>query len=518
MGILDLKNFYLSFGDKEIFKNANFSINKNDKMGIVGVNGAGKSTLLKILNKEILYDKGEFYVNPKIKVGYLDQHALIDSDKNVMDYLRESFSELYDADKKLTATYEKMAFAQTDKELTDLSNQTEKILEYLQVNDFYSLDGKITRVADGLGITAFGLNTKVKFLSGGQRAKVRLAKLLLEKPDILLLDEPTNFLDVEHIDWLSNYLANFDGTFAVVSHDKNFLARVSNCIVDIDNKIITRYNESYDSFVKTKQMLRDQQEKKYNRQQKKIDSLNQLIDRFRYKATKASMVQSRIKVLDKMDIIEKPTEHFKPTFLFNYKQLGSKILFEANNLLIGYSQPLLKKSINIVLERGEKLAITGFNGIGKSTFLKTISGVIPKLGGSFKLATNVVIGYFEQDNIFEDDNMTPVQYILSEYPKLTEAQARSYLAQCGLTSKHVMEKLKLLSGGEQAKVKICKLMLFPCNILILDEPTNHMDQNAINQLSVAIKKFQGTVLFVSHDTEFVKNNADKILSFENLLN
>ena len=248
MGLLEIKNMSLSFGDKVIFNNVDFFVNKGDKMGVVGVNGAGKSTLLKILNRDVFYDKGSYTTNPNIKIGYLDQQALINSEKDIMDYLRESYQTIYDADKKLTATYEKMAFASTDDELIKLTEQTEKLMEFLQNNDFYSLDGKIEKVADGLGITAFGLNTKVKTLSGGQRAKVRLAKLLLEKPDVLLLDEPTNFLDAEHINWLSNFLLNFDGTIVVVSKEDDFVARITNCICDVDCNKITRYNQDYNNF------------------------------------------------------------------------------------------------------------------------------------------------------------------------------------------------------------------------------------------------------------------------------
>ncbi len=518
MGLIEFNNFSLTFGEKVLFNNANFFVNKFDKMGIVGVNGAGKSTLLKMLTGEVLYDKGTLTINPNIKIGYLDQHALIDSDKTVMDYLRESFKEIYDMDKKLSLTYEKMATASTEEELVSLTNQTEKIMQYLEANDFYSLDGKIRKVADGLGVTDFGLDTPVKTLSGGQRAKVRLSKLLLEQPDVILLDEPTNFLDVAHIEWLSNYIKNSQNTFIVVSHDEKFLDNITTCIVDIDDKTITRYNESFSKYVQDKKMRKELQQSAFDRQQKKIEDMTKLIDRFRYKATKASMVQSRIKTLNKMDIIEKPTEHSRPNFLFNYKQLGSKILLEITNLKIGYNNiPLLKKPITLTLEKGEKLAITGFNGIGKSTFLKTIAGIIPAISGEFKFATNTIIGYYEQENIFEDDSMTPVQYILSEFPKLTETQARSCLARCGLKSKEVKEPIRTLSGGEQGKIKICKLTLTPCNILILDEPTNHLDHNAIEQLSVAIKKFGGTVLFVSHDKDFVKNNADKIISFADLL-
>ena len=516
MSLLEIKHLDMSFGDKVLLKDANFVVNKGDKMGVVGVNGAGKSTLLKIVVGDILYDKAEYSKNPKVKIGYLDQQALIDSEKTIEDYLRESFASLYEANARLEKLYEDMAFANENK-LLQLTNKTEELTNFLQDNQFYAIDSQIGRVVGGLGISAFGLKTKVKTLSGGQRARVRLAKLLLEKPNLILLDEPTNFLDAEHIEWLADYLKNFDGTFVVVSHDEKFLAQVTNCIVDVDNQVLTRYNEPYLQFLSHKEQDKAQQQKNYDGQQRKIDSMTKLIDRFRYKASKASMVQSRIKVLEKMEKIEPPTEHAKPTFLFCYKPLGSKILLRVNNLQIGYQKPLLKKSINLVLERGQKLAITGFNGIGKSTFLKTLAGIIPTISGDFEFATNTVIGYYEQDNIFEFPTMTPTQYILSEYPNLTESEARSHLAQCGVTSKQATEKICTLSGGEQAKTKICKLTLFPCNILILDEPTNHLDHNAIAQLSTAIKKFDGTVLFVSHDKDFVKDNADIVLSMEKLL-
>lgn len=517
MGLLEIKNMSLSFGDKVIFNNVDFFVNKGDKMGIVGVNGAGKSTLLKILSKDVFYDKGSYSINPNIKIGYLDQQALINSEKDIMDYLRESYQPIYDADKKLSATYEKMAYATTEAEFLKLTEQTEKLMEFLQNNDFYSLDGKIEKVANGLGINTFGLNTKVKTLSGGQRAKVRLAKLLLEKPDVLILDEPTNFLDVEHISWLSNFLSNFDGTFVVVSHDTDFLSKITNCICDVDCNKITRYNEDYNHFVLSRQLRQEQHQKNYIKQQKTIEKLEDYIARNIARASTTKMAQSRQKQLEKMELIDKPTTHSKPTFLFNYKRLGSEILLQVNNLFIGYQQPLLSKPINLVLKRGEKLAITGFNGIGKSTFLKTISGSLPAIGGSFKLATNVVIGYYEQEHIFENSNLTPLQFIWDEYPKMTEREVRGALAKCGLRAEHIVEPIKKLSGGEQSKVKICKLMLYPCNVLILDEPTNHLDKNAIEQLSTAIKSFDGTVLFVSHDSGFVNQNADKVLQFEQLL-
>lgn len=515
MSIVDIKNLSLSFGDKIIFEGANFFVNKGDKMGLVGVNGAGKSTLIKILSGKVLVDKGDIFLHPKSTFGYLDQYAEIKSEKSIRNYLREAFAFLFDADKKLIDIYEKIGGTSDEEEVQRLVEQSEKLLEFLDANNFYAVDPLIEKVSSGLGVTDFGLDSPVANLSGGQRAKVMLTKLLLEKPDVILLDEPTNFLDVSHIDWLEKHIVSFEGTVVVVSHDEKFLKVITNCVCDVDNQKITRYSVGYDQYLKDKELRKEQHQKSYVAQQKEIARLEEFVAKNIARASTARMAQSRQKVLEKMEKIDRPAQKQKPTFMFKYRPLGSKILLDVTDLSVGYEKPILPP-ISIELERGEKLAITGFNGIGKSTFLKTLAGIIPALNGNFKFATNVIIGYYQQDNAFYDGNLTPLEHILSEFPKLTEKEARAVLSRCGLTSQNISESLSRLSGGEQSKVKLCYLSLFPCNVLILDEPTNHLDYLALEQLETAIKSFDGTVLFVSHDKEFVKRVADRELNMEKL--
>ena len=372
-------------------------------------------------------------------------------------------------------------------------------------------------MASGLGISAFGLDTKVKTLSGGQRAKVMLAKLLLDKPDVLILDEPTNFLDTAHIDWLIKFLNGFEGAALVVSHDTKFLDAITTCIADIENHKITRYNLKFDKFLEAKGVKADQYRKEYERQQQYIAKLEDFIARNIARASTSNMAKSRRKTLNKLDVIDKPSETVKPHIKFLYKPIGSKILLEVENLEVGYSNALLPP-INLILERGEKLAIQGFNGIGKSTFLKTLAGKLPAISGNFKFATAVAIEYFEQDNTFHDDNQTPLDFIRGEFPLMSEKEKkRTALALCGLKQEHLVTPLKRLSGGEQAKTTIGRLTLTPSNVLILDEPTNHLDVNAIASLKQAIKSFEGTILLVSHDKHFIKEVADKVLNMEELI-
>lgn len=515
MSLIEIKNLNHSFGDKRVFNMANFVVNSGDKIGIVGINGAGKSTLFKILKGDVLPDSADIYFHPKARIGYLDQQAEIKSEKSIFDYLKEAFQSLYDMEQKMFDCYNNMATAGIE-ELEKLSSQAEKYQDTLTNNGFYEIEPKIEKVCAGLGISDYGLDRPVKNLSGGQRAKVILAKLLLEKPDVLMLDEPTNFLDVDHIAWLEKYLIAFEGTFIVISHDEKFLTAICNTIYDIDEQTITKYNMSYKQYLEEKALRKDQYERAYNNQKKKIEKLEDFIARNSARASTARMAQSRQKQLDKIDILNKPTEKVQPTFQFNYRPIGSKVLLEIQNLEVGYNGKPLLKPLSLTLLKGEKVAICGFNGIGKSTFLKTIAGLLEKISGDFKFATNTIIGYYEQDNIFPDPNQTPLSYIVGLYPKLTEGEARTALSRCGLTQKHIKEKIKVLSGGEQSKIKLCVLSLFPCNVLILDEPTNHLDYLAINQLKDAIKKFDGTVLFVSHDKQFVNELADNKINFEDL--
>ena len=515
MGILDITNVTHTFGDKKLFNNANMQLFRGDKMGLTGLNGAGKSTFINILIGSVIPDEGMTKWNPKVSTGYLDQQAKINMELTVRAYLRLAFKELFDAEKKLEAANIEIATCKDSEKLSHLLEISGEYQNMLENGNFYGLDSDIEKVAAGLGIVAFGLDTPVKRLSGGQRAKVLLAKLLLENPDVLMLDEPTNFLDKEHIDWLAKYLGGFKGSFILVSHDFTFLNRVVNCICDIEFYTITRYNGSFESFTKQKQQKAEEYARGYSRQQKEIEKLEDYVSRNLYRASTTAMAQSRRKKLERMELIDKPQLVQKPTFSFKYKKISPKTILRVKDLEVGYSEPLLPR-LNLQLKASEKLSVSGFNGIGKTTFLKTVSGLLSKLSGTVKLDDDVVIGYYEQENVWESPMRTAFAEIKESYPALKDKDVRGHLAKCGLKADQVMQSLSTLSGGEQAKVKLCKLILKPCNLLILDEPTNHLDVNAIAQLKLAVIEFEGAVIFVSHNKAFCDEIAQKQLNMEAL--
>lgn len=515
MSILDVKNLSHSFGDKRIFSNVNMLLSRGDKMGLTGLNGAGKSTFIGMLTGDLLPDDGFIKWNPKIKIGYLDQHAKVNTDQTVRAYLREAFKNLFEAEKSLTVLNAEIAGCKDKKKLSVLLEKAGNYQQLLESSNFYSVNSEIEKVAAGLGLNAFGLEANLKRLSGGQRAKTMLAKLLLEQPDVLLLDEPTNFLDRDHIDWLAKHLNSFKGSFIVVSHDFNFLNRVVNCICDIEFGVMTRFNGSYESFVKQKEFKHEEYIRNYNTQQKEIAKLEDYVAKNLVRASTSAMAKSRRKKLEKIEVMEKPSEAPKPTFLFRYRTASGLTLLRVSGLAVGYQTKLLPE-ISLVLEVGQKIAVKGFNGIGKTTFLKTICGLIPPLGGTYRYGDKTTIGYFEQENNWKEPNLTPLQFMKNEFPTYADKELRSNLARCGLRNDQVMQAIGTLSGGEQAKVKICRLMMTPCNVLVLDEPTNHLDVNATQQLKTAIRQFEGAVLFVSHSKQFSEQAADSILDLEAL--
>ena len=514
MSIIEINNFSHNYGDKLLFDEATFILNPHEKIGLTGVNGAGKSTLLKIIMGELLMDKGTFYKNPKYAVKYLDQHAEVKGELTIKEYLCGAYKKLFDINDKFNDINEQLANETNPSKLEKLMNKSGELMEYLLANDFYAIDSQIEKVSAGLGVTPLGLNTKVNTLSGGQRAKVMLAKLLLESPDVMVLDEPTNFLDVEHIEWLTKFIKNSDKAFIVVSHDTHFLNDIVTHICDVDNNKINKYTGSYDKSMQIKEAKRVQHEKNYEQQQKEIKKLEDYVARNKARAATAKMAHSREKVIEKMDKLNPPSEIIKPTFSFKSKDFSGSLVLEVNNLEVGYSKPLLKP-ISFKVNNGDRLAICGFNGIGKSTLLKTILGIIPKLGGSVEISRNTVSGYYEQENDFHFNDMTPPTYVSSIYPKLSEREVRAALNRSGLNSVHCKKAIKQLSGGEQSKIKICLLTLKACSLLILDEPTNHLDMHAIDRLKQAIADFKGTVIFVSHNKPFVNDVATRVINLEN---
>ncbi len=515
MSLLTIENLSHSFGEKKIFQNISLRVLPGDKMGLTGLNGSGKSTLINILSGKIIPDEGSVQKLPQTRLGCLDQHATVDPALSVMDYLRGAFAWLFETEQKLLDANDRMAAAE-GVELDRLVRLSSRLQQELEQAGFYAVDSRILRVAAGLGITALGMDTPLGRLSGGQRAKVMLAKLLLEQPDVLLLDEPTNFLDRQHIDWLGKFLRAFPGAFVLVSHDPAFLATVTNCIADIEFCAVTRYTGGFESFQSQKTQRKEQYLRDYARQQEEIAKLEDYVARNLARASTSKMAKSRRKKLNKIERMERPRVLPVPSFSFVYKPVSEQVLLEVKELTIGYNHPLLN-GIDLKLKQGEKVAVRGFNGIGKTTFLKTIAGIIPALGGRFAWAPGIDVGYYEQEHAWEDPNRSPVQEILDAFPKLAPADARKWLGRCGLKAEHADRKITLLSGGEQAKVKLCRLMMSPHTLMLLDEPTNHLDVNAKEALKEVLREFPGAVVLVSHEEAFYHDFADRVFDVERLV-
>jgi len=506
MGLIEVKNISHSFGDKALYSDASFELFKGEHMGLVGQNGTGKTTLLNSIIGQVIPDKGEIRRQNGIRVGYLDQHAKINGSVTIFEYLKSAFNDLYAIEEKLNKLYERMATDSSDAVLKKASN----FQNTLEWRGFYQIESTVLKVADGLGITALNVSSRLETLSGGQRAKVILAKLLLEKPNLLLLDEPTNFLDKEHITWLVDYLKTFEGAFIVISHDFDFLDKITNCILDIEFGRIEKYSGNFSKFLKQKALKRENYIHEFAAQQKQIKNLEDYIAKNKARAATANMAKSRQKQLDKIQKIAKPESAPKPNFRFSSLDLNAHRTLVVKNLEIGYYYALLPK-LNFEMTAGQKIVITGFNGIGKSTLLKTLVGEIPAISGGFRFAEGVKKAYFEQDLKWESKEKTPVEIVADRFLSLSQKQVRQHLAQCGIKAKNAMQPVSTLSGGEQAKVKLCLLMLTPANLLILDEPTNHLDADTKLALQEELIQWKGSIIFVSHEASFYKDWADKII-------
>lgn len=512
MSLLTVINLGQSFVDKTLYENANFVLNKEDHMGVTGQNGVGKSTLIKILTGEMLPDEGQIKWNSRVTIGYLDQYAKLTPGVTIRGFLRTAFAPLYQKEQKLNDLYAQ--YAEKGKE--ELLVKAGKIQTYLEENNFYGLDTEIERVASGLGLAELGYEHDVTQLSGGQRSKIILAKLLLQKPDALLLDEPTNYLDVAHIDWLVDYLNDFAGAFIVVSHDYDFLNRIANCIIDIDIGTITRYTGTLKQAMRQKGANRETYMKAYTNQQRKIAKTEAYI-RKNKAGTRSKSAKSRERQLAKMEVLNPPRDNRRPHFEFPYVETAANLLLQTQDLVIGYEQALVKEAFNFSVGGNEKVAITGFNGIGKTTLLKTLLGQLEPIFGSFKLSTTAKIAYFKQDLTWPNRNMTPLQFLQEEFERKKPKELRSALARLGVTAQQVMSPLKKLSGGEQEKVKLTKMQFEPANLLFLDEPTNHLDHDSKDALRQAIVKFPGGVIVVSHERDFFQGNwIDKTIDIETM--
>jgi ATPase subunit of ABC transporter with duplicated ATPase domains len=511
MSILDVSHLSHSYGGREIFDDVSFRLEKGEHVALVGANGEGKSTFMSIITGKLLPDDGKITWARRTKVGYLDQHASLKAGMTIRETLRTAFQDLMDEEKQMLADYDRMESASPE-EMERLMAETAEIQERLESADYYNLDTKIEEVAGGLGLLDVGLDHKVDELSGGQRTKVLLTKLLLQQPDILLLDEPTNYLDTEHIEWLEQYLTSYENAFIVISHDVPFLNAVTNVIWHVDQLGLTRYTGNYEKFESMVAMKRRQEEAAYERQQAEIKKEQDFIARNKARVATRGMANSRMKKLAKMEILTKRTEKPKPHFVFKEDRAPSRFVLKGTNLVLGYQEPLTKQ-VDLTLERGQKIAIRGTNGLGKTTLLKTLLGMIPPIAGSVERGEFVSVGYFEQESARGNQN-TALEEIWQEYPGMSNSEVRAALAACGLTNEHITTKMTALSGGEAAKVRLCKLMQRPANLLVLDEPTNHLDVEAKEELKRALKAYKGTLLIVSHEPDFYEDWVDAVWNVE----
>ena len=507
MSILNVEHLSHGFGDRAIFQDVSFRLLKGEHIGLIGANGEGKSTFMSIITGKLQPDEGKVEWAKNVRVGYLDQHTELKKGMTVRETLASAFAFLFDLEEQMNQMYDKMADA-TEEEMASYMEETGLIQELLSAHDFYMIDAKVEEVGRALGLAEVGLDRDVTELSGGQRTKVLLGKLLLEKPDILLLDEPTNYLDVEHIEWLKRYLNDYEHAFILISHDIPFLNSVVNLIYHMDNQQLNRYVGDYDKFQEVYAVKKAQLEAAYNRQQKEIAQLKDFVARNKARVSTRNMAMSRQKKLDKMDVIELAAEKPKPEFHFKEARVPGRYIFKTSELVIGYDEPL-SVPLNVEMERGEKLVLTGANGIGKTTLLKSILGLIPVLGGSVELGDYLEIGYFEQE-MSQDIETTCLEELWQEFPAYSQYEARSALAKCGLTTKHIESKVKVLSGGEQAKLRLCKLVNRQSNLLVLDEPTNHLDVDAKDELKRALQEYRGSILMVCHEPEFYEGLATKV--------
>lgn len=510
-----ITNGSVEYGAETILEEINIEIKEKEKIAIIGRNGAGKSTLLKaIINNDLLTqgtgeEKFNIYKEGNPVIGYLKQMEFEDDQITMIDEILKVYKPITNLEQKIEQIVEKM---QTDKS-EELAKEYSKAMDRYEFLDGYTYKKEYETAINKFGFSSEDKLKKISEFSGGQRTKIAFIKLLLSKPDILLLDEPTNHLDIETIEWLEQYLKNYSKSVVIVSHDRMFLNKIVNKVYEIEYGVTTAYSGNYTFFEEQKKINYEKQLKDYEYQQREIKRLNDIVTRFKYKPTKAKMAMSKLKQIERMVKIEAPNKYDLTTFKTNFiieKQSGKDVLF-AKDLEIGYDKTLQKISLNVY--RGQKIGIIGENGIGKSTLLKTLVGIIPKISGEFEFGHNVQIGYFDQQMALLDSEKTVLEDFSEEFPNLTTTELRNSLAAFMFYGEDVFKKINMLSGGEKVRLQLCKILKKGPNLLILDEPTNHMDIIGKESLELLLKEYTGTIIFVSHDRFFVNKIADTLLIF-----
>ena len=515
--ILSCNNISKAFVENTVLKNISFHVEERERAAIIGNNGAGKSTLLKIIMKELAPDEGEVIISKNKTIGYLAQHQNLIGNQSIYEELLSVKEDIINLEKRMRSIEETMKHVDGD-ELSDLMDTYTRLTHEFELKNGYAYKSEIVGVLKGLGFDESDFNKQTDKLSGGQKTRVALGKLLLTKPDIILLDEPTNHLDMESIMWLENYLLNYDGCVIIVAHDRYFLDKIVTKVIEIENASALVYNGNYTDFAQKKAMLRDAQLKQYYNQQREIKHQEEVIAKLRSFNREKSIkrAESREKMLNKIEVIEKPMEYQASMhFTLEPRVVSGNDVLSVKELKKSFNSLLLFEDLNFEIKRGERVAIIGKNGTGKTTILKIINGILEADNGIIKLGFKVQIGYYDQEHNVLNMNKTVFDEISDEYPTLTNTEIRNVLAAFLFTNDDVFKRIGDLSGGERGRVSLAKLMLSEANFLILDEPTNHLDIASKEILEQALASYTGTVLFVSHDRYFINKTATRILDLYN---
>ncbi len=515
--MLNIHNLSVSFGGTYLFEEITFRLNSGDRVGLVGKNGAGKSTMLKILARDIAPDSGSIATEKEVKIGFLRQDIDFEQGRTVLEEAYEAFTEIKIVEKRLAdinqqlverTDYESESYSKLIEDLSDLTHRFELL-------DGYNYVGNTERILLGLGFKREDFNNQTETFSGGWRMRIELAKLLLQSNDILLLDEPTNHLDIESIIWLENFLKTFPGVVVIVSHDKMFLDNVTNRTIEISLGKAYDFNKPYSQYLELRQEIREKQLATQKNQAKKIEETQKLIERFRYSATKSSMAQSLIKKLDKVERIEvDEDDNSVMNISFPVSITPGRVVVEAEEVTKKYGEKTILKDISLLVERGSKIAFVGQNGQGKSTFIKAIVKDIDYTG-TIKLGHNVQLGYFAQNQAeYLDGEITLLQTMQDAANDSNRSKVRDMLGAFLFRGDDVEKKVKVLSGGERNRLALCKLLLQPINVLVMDEPTNHLDIKSKNVLKAALQQYEGTLLLVSHDRDFLQGMSNIVYEFK----
>lgn len=516
--VLSIKDLTKSFADKTILNQINLTIEERDRIGLIGPNGAGKTTLLNVIAEQADIDSGDIFIEKKVTIGYLKQNTGLDRDSDIYTEMLSVFSDLQKTEEQLRNLEQKMAVVEdhSSTEYHQLSEEYAKLSAYFEVQEGYQIDVKIKTVLNGMGFSDKSYGTNIATLSGGEKTRLALAKLLLEQPSLLILDEPTNHLDFKTLMWLEDYLEDFKGALLVVSHDRYFLDKMVRQIWEVDHGTVYTYKGNYTKYKQLKEERITRELKEYEQQQNKLASMQEYIDKNLVRASTANSAKSRIHQMAQIEVLEKPRTYEKtPRFSFQYERAPVKDVLIVDDLTLsvgeGRNQKTLCEGISFAVKRGEKIALIGRNGIGKSTLLKTVLGFQKAETGEIIWGRNVSTSYYEQENQNLNFDNTVLDELWNRFPNLQEFKVRGILGQMLITDDHVYKPIKVISGGERARLSFAIMMTEHSNTLLFDEPTNHLDLASKEALEKALNEFDGTLLFVSHDRYFLNTIPSKII-------